>query len=1590
MIENNVEKKTEHDKNLIVENLEENINDNEDHFIGNSNDIKDGINNDSNENKEKNDEVGKNVKRDMGKDENKRDLIFSSILRYKKYLTKKGNNYFEFSQTNLQINENEMLVHNSNFFHLFDIKTIFFPHIFLNVNSHININISDYLNYIQKYSNICDTQKNIHYNSRQDFVLEAIENIKHVEVFKNVMLLNSLFLTLNQKNAEQLKTHFDSIEKINSSDLVFVQTNRKNDMILGYIKDSKYNLIFEVFNFKKFFEECYNDDVYIDIFEINKKKMDEHDFINKNENGKIYLKELKINEKKKIHTKSDTFKKFYSYSVYQYDYYFFKRSIIECLYLKDTKKWEERGRKCILSLNLCLKYVNDNLFVMILYSYDDTSGNDINFGEKSVCKNKKEKHLNNNNINNFDSCEKNILQFEDLIMYNNQFDLNKVDKNLFKRNTFFVNDLCYPLKCKILGIISFTNLCTGDYIRHIYFTKLKKYSYNFKNEYKFNLYCLSNDGVLYTFDCLLEFQNIYTEENFKFDIKKYYNFQINKECSCTQINVIKFSSKYLYSISFINNIVSPTNFSRKNNDHHVDNSNSVQKKKTSYSYDFAKENNENIFMECEEEVKRNSDLKFNIYDDKMHSKNNRSLYHSNSTCRNKKYNDFLETLKNQNDMNSQVIKCKYKFIVITAKYDIFIITLKKEKKNTHTQKNDNTSKEIVNFSSTNNNNKNNVICRIVINKYNFEKYNEIKCKNKSCVLFELICFYKNGYIKKYNYICTYKNNNFEFYLFENEQIKYSSIAKKQFFVPTLFSFNDEIIKKKKETENEDGKNNSLNINNTAISLYKSLIYLYYEEKKYENISMAINDQCLTINYVKAFSKWFKKIYKFVYKRHVYKCNNNCTITDQINKCSNYYDNNFHQKDNNNIDPCNNLCIENNKDNIHINKNETNSIYKIENSPLYLNMLVKKENKTFFWEYKYILFGFYDLFLINEKNNLSHVNDERKNVDKKNLKNSYDAHSHFNFINIVKEYFSYDNILTCINSFPQNLNMKKKKIKLNFYYFINFLNFLQNNYIHEYVSVFHLVFNQLNEKTQQWENKIGEIIPNGCKSYTICDGCESWEVRVDRVLKKYRQFIDVRKYCPILFSFFVHMYNFCLKGNGLNNDAFISHITYFLINKNTKINKKRYRYLQQKEEKIREGANEVDNISPNILNKNSTPLNEDKHECVNDECEIRENGDTKKETKTMFRLENNKMKSINEEEFEKKNKKEIEIENLLTNFITLKKFLYYVNKVSKYLDAIYSITSLNCGNRGERKKNNNNNDNSGGNNGGNNSGDNNGGNNGGDNGGELDFYVYVNISICQVLYTMMHTLRINNTNKYANSNYNLKKNNMDYFYLLILVNFYTLFSILLTQRENVLKCNTDKNKKNIEQKTNLDKKIIEKDLLIHFYNELYEINKNNTNLKDQFMCANHIEIKREDFQKYLNLIYKLFITIIDQIDTDDKLIEKIYFKINCCLCGNISLSNLYNNYYICEKKHIFNKCMITFCCIYKNCLILPNIFLFENIHKNNIYDPNNHILNFDLNFKITNIYFCPFCHYFITTDNHFFNQIFIFTQCPFCSTPLANL
>ncbi|VTZ71082.1 conserved Plasmodium protein, unknown function [Plasmodium chabaudi chabaudi] len=1560
MIENNGEKKPEHNENIIVENLGGNINDNEDYFIGNSNDINNLISNDN----EKNDGVGKNVKRDIGKDENKRDLIFSSILRYKKYLTKKGNNYFEFNQTNLQINENEMLVHNSNYFHLFDIKTIFFPHIFLNVNSHININISDYLNYIKKYSSICDTQKNIEYRSRQEFVLEAIENIEHVEVFKNVTLLSSLFLTLNQKIAEQLKTHFDSIHKINSRDLVFVQTNRKNDMILGYIKDSKYNLIFEVFNFKKFFEEFYNDDIYIDIFEINKKKMDEHDFIKKNENGKIYLKELKISEKNKIHTKSDIFKKIYSHSVYQYDYYFLKKSIIECLYLKDAKMCDEGGRKYMLSLNLCLKYVKDHLFVMALYSYDETGGSDTDWGE-----NKKEQHANehydNDNKNNFDSCEKNILQFEDLVMCNNQFDLNKVDKNLFKRNTFFVNNLCYPLKCKILGIISFTNLCPGDYIRHIYFTKLKKNIYNLKNEYKFNLYCLSNDGVLYTFDCLLAFQNIYTEENFKFDIKKYYNFQINKQCQCTKINVINFSSKYLYSISFINNIVPPTNISTKNNDHHMGNSNSVHKKKTSYSYDFEKESDENTFMEYNERVKGNVDLKSNTYDDKIHSKSNRSLYHSNSTCKNKKYSDFLEILKNQNDMNSQVIKCKYKFIVITAKYDIFIITLKKEKKKTHTQ-NENTNKEIVNFSSTNNNNKNNVICRIVINKYNFEKYNEIKCKNKSCILFELICFYKNGYIKKYNYICTYKNNNFEFYLFENEQIKNSNIAKKQFFVPTLFSFNDEIIKKKKETENEDGKNNSLNIYNTTTSLYKSLIYLYYEEKKYENISMAINDQCLTINYVKAFSKWFKQIYKFVYKRHVYQCNGHCTIADQIGKSPNYYDNNFHQEDTNNSNLYNNLIIENNK-------NETNSAHSIDNSPLCLNMVVKKDSKTFFWEYKYILFGFYDLFLINEKNNLSHVNDERKNTDKKNLKNSYDAHSHFNFINIVKEYFSYDNILTCINNLPHNLSMKKKKIKLNFYYFIKFLNFLQNNYMHEYGSVFHLVFNQLNEKKEKRENRIDKIIPNDCNS---CDSCE---LCANCILKKYCQFIDVRKYCSIVFSFFVHMYNFCLKGNGLNNDAFISHITYFLINKNTKINKKRYRYLHPKEEAIKRVPNEVGNVSPNPLNKNSITLNEDKHECINNEYEICENDHTKKETNTMLSLENNKMKNIKEEQFEKKKKKkEIEVENLLTNLITLKKFLYYINKVSKYLDAIYSIATLDCGNTGEKEKKKNNNSDS----------DNNG------NGNDILSYVYVNISMCQVLYTMMHTLRINNTNTYVNSNYNLKKNNMDYFYLLILLNFYTLISILLTQAQNVLKCDIDESNKNIEPRTSLDKKLIEKDLLFHFYNELYENNKNNkncTNFEGQFMCANNVEIKNEDFQKYLNLIYKLFVTIINKINTDDKLIEKIYFKINCCLCGNISLSNLYNNYYICEKKHIFNKCMITFCCIYKNCLILPNIHIFENIHKNDIYNQdNNNIIKFNLNFKISNIYYCPFCHYFITTDNEIFKHIFIFDQCPFCSTALANL
>ncbi|SBT48954.1 conserved Plasmodium protein, unknown function [Plasmodium ovale wallikeri] len=120
------------------------------------------------------------------KSEKKNYMIFSSILRYKKYLVKKGNNYFDFNQTNLQLNEKEMLVHSSNFYHLFDLKSLFFPHIYINVNSHMNINISDYVNFLKMLPCMCmdegGEKKDVSYNSKQEFVLEAIQKVEHMEV----------------------------------------------------------------------------------------------------------------------------------------------------------------------------------------------------------------------------------------------------------------------------------------------------------------------------------------------------------------------------------------------------------------------------------------------------------------------------------------------------------------------------------------------------------------------------------------------------------------------------------------------------------------------------------------------------------------------------------------------------------------------------------------------------------------------------------------------------------------------------------------------------------------------------------------------------------------------------------------------------------------------------------------------------------------------------------------------------------------------------------------------------------------------------------------------------------------------------------------------------------------------------------------------------------------------------------------------------------------------------------------------------------------------------------------------------------------
>lgn len=142
--------------------------------LNDENNIRDRENNDV---EEEDNKLIKNEKRNF--------IIFSSILRYKRYLVKKGNTYFDFNQTNLQLNEKELLLQSSNFYHLFDSKSLFCPHIYLNVYSHININISDYLNYLKKYSNVnveSQEEKSGNYYSRQEFILEAIERVEHIEM----------------------------------------------------------------------------------------------------------------------------------------------------------------------------------------------------------------------------------------------------------------------------------------------------------------------------------------------------------------------------------------------------------------------------------------------------------------------------------------------------------------------------------------------------------------------------------------------------------------------------------------------------------------------------------------------------------------------------------------------------------------------------------------------------------------------------------------------------------------------------------------------------------------------------------------------------------------------------------------------------------------------------------------------------------------------------------------------------------------------------------------------------------------------------------------------------------------------------------------------------------------------------------------------------------------------------------------------------------------------------------------------------------------------------------------------------------------
>ncbi|CRH02658.1 conserved Plasmodium protein, unknown function [Plasmodium relictum] len=1404
--------------NNNLDNSNNNIDENSDKLNCNNN----SINNDNNNSNEDDNKLIKNDKRKI--------IMFSSILRYKRYLTKKGNTYFDFNQTNLELNEKEMLVQSSNFYHLFDLRSLFFPHIYFNINSHMNINISDYLNYIKNQLNIginSEQSKNINYSSKQEFILEAIEQVEHIEI--KVKIIKKLFLILNKNVAEKIKKYIDKIPEINSNDYIFVQTNRKNDILFGYIKSNKYNLFFEILNFKKIFLQHYKDNIKIDIYDIN--LINKSDDYFENRNGGIFLKEQNVNVTK------DTFDSITFSSKYYFDYYFSKNSVVEYDYSNEKKKM-------LLVFNLCISYVKNNLFILVIY-------NDNNYS-------------NNSNVNN----NSNFLYYEELDVYNKQFNLNNIDKNIFKTNSFFIDNLYRNLKSKLLCSFTFKYLPLDDYIRSINFSKIKKSKF-YKNLYTFIIYCLSNEGIVYIFFCNLLILNIFYENKFELIVKKYFCFQLNRESSYNKISTVNCNSKYLYSLcshnifpykkfyNFINKNIYASNLNdtsrnveRESKIYFDNNSNKIGNNFTNDFLTYEKNDSESIM--------NNSDLDYKIRND-----------HLNIDC----------YVNKKDDSNYvDIAYYKYTFLIITCKYDFSIVTLRRKKKSFQM--------ELINYSFSNSKSSN-IICNVIVNKCNFEKYNENKKKSKSFILFEIMCFYQNGLMKKYNYVCTLKNKNFEFFLTENE-MKNGIISKKNFFKPLLFPFNEEVLKKKK-------KFNNIILNNVQLSYFKNFIYIYFQEKQYESISLAINNQCLIINYIKAISKLFKKICTLLYKKKEKESSNNSNVNNEIKEnCENY-----HSVDKRNRFSDKNDELNYNDERISYFLNEIDSnVFCDKNMMNYLNcnLFTQREHKTCFLEYKYIIFGFYDLHLINEKNN-GNINEMKTKMNKKILMNSCDIHSHFNFLNIIKSYINYNTLKKCINNLPN----ENKKVEMNFYYFILILNYFQNNYVYEYNSFFHLAYNELHQK-----------------------GSFSYKRKIySKLFFENFELIDITKYSSILLSFLLHMYNFCLKQNGLSNDNFSSHITFFLINKKTKKNKKKFRYFC----KINEGKND---IASDNRSKDETNI----IKCINDEY-MKDNFDNLKNnaSKENVKFDDEKKILMNE------NKKDI------INFLTLQKCLYYINKIKKYMNLTLNTETSNY---------------------------------------NIQLDIYINIYFCQIFFIILNTLRINNTNIYVNLNYNIKKNNLDYFYLLILINFYSLFYLLIFSKD-ILNENLENEKKadNKESKINKEFKILK------FFNEVYVEQRNKNIEKTESLNIENISITSHNFEKYLALIFENVKEKIDQINVDNYIIQKLFFKINCLLCDKVCISNIYNNYYICENNHIFSKCMITFCCIYKNNLILPTIFNLDDLNKK-LFDEFNTSLKFNLLIKVDFIYFCSFCYYFISTKNIFFEKHFFFNQCPFCNHELNIL